>query len=150
MENGAADDVTMVAFLLMPGSVIPQVISTKDSGTRVSLNFSFHLSEDVYKRQQPPPTQRQGYDEPKYQLSHEYVASLPDADVGINAVSYTHILQGESEDGVIIQFDPATRANDVTFNGDKAYPTVYSTADLTLESLTITGPTNEHHGIDGV
>ena len=29
-------------------------------------------------------------------------------------------LQGESEDGVIIQFDPATRANDVTFNGDKA------------------------------
>lgn len=59
-------------------------------------------------------------------------------------------LAGESRDGVTIQFDPSTRVGREYFSGRTAYPTVYAQSDLVLTNLTIAGPTNEHHGIDGV
>ncbi len=59
-------------------------------------------------------------------------------------------IQGAGEDKTVIKFDKSTRQGVEYFGGRIAYPTVYATADLTLENLTIAGPTDEHHGIDGI
>ena len=58
-------------------------------------------------------------------------------------------IQGAGEK-TVIKFDKTTRQGIEYFGGRIAYPTVYATADLTLENLTIAGPTDEHHGIDGI
>ena len=59
-------------------------------------------------------------------------------------------LVGESQDGVVIKFDYETRNTSATYSGTQCYPIVSSNSDLTLENLTIAGPTNQHHGIGGV
>jgi hypothetical protein len=53
------------------------------------------------------------------------------------------------EEGTIIKFDKTTREGVSYFSGT-AYPVIYATADLTLNNLTVAGPTDEHHGIDGI
>ena len=59
-------------------------------------------------------------------------------------------LKGAGAGETVIKFDPATKQKIEYFDGREAYPAVYSTEDLTLENLTIAGPTDQHHGIDGV
>ena len=58
-------------------------------------------------------------------------------------------LVGESRDGVVLQFDPAYKQTK-TFNGGSCYPILFSDSDLTVKNLTVKGPTNQHHGIDGI
>lgn len=57
-------------------------------------------------------------------------------------------LEGESKNAVI-QFDATTRQG-ITLDGKPYYPTVYAQSNTTIRNLTIAGPTNQHHGIDGV
>ena len=59
-------------------------------------------------------------------------------------------LEGESQDGTVIQFDLASKNDTATYNGMARYPIVYSESDLTLRNLTVAGPTAQHHGISGI
>lgn len=59
-------------------------------------------------------------------------------------------IKGPEQGTALIQFDPATRQSQEYFEGRIAYPTVFATAALTLENVTIAGPTDQHHGIDGI
>ena len=59
-------------------------------------------------------------------------------------------LKGESQNGVTIQFVYESRNQTATFNGTQCYPIVSSNSNLTLQDLTIAGPTARHHGIGGV
>ena len=59
-------------------------------------------------------------------------------------------LVGESQDGVVIKFDYETRNTTAIYSGTQCYPIVSSNSDLTLQDLTIAGPTAQHHGIGGV
>lgn len=58
-------------------------------------------------------------------------------------------LVGESRDGVVLQFDPAYKQTK-TFNSGSCYPILFSDSDLTVKNLTVKGPTDQHHGIDGI
>ncbi|CDC30025.1 putative uncharacterized protein [Firmicutes bacterium CAG:466] len=57
-------------------------------------------------------------------------------------------LEGESKNAVI-QFDVATK-NPVVQGTTTYYPIVYAQSNTTISNLTIAGPTDQHHGIDGV
>ena len=60
-------------------------------------------------------------------------------------------LKGAGADKTTIKFDKTMRGSGVEYFGGRiAYPTIYATADVTIEGLTIAGPTDEHHGIDGI
>lgn len=57
-------------------------------------------------------------------------------------------LEGESKNAVI-QFDVATKKS-VVQGTTTYYPIVYAQSNATIRNLTIEGPTDQHHGIDGV
>ncbi len=59
-------------------------------------------------------------------------------------------IKGAGKDLTTIKFDKAAKQEVEYFDGRMAYPTVYAQADLTMQDLTIAGPTDEHHGIDGI
>lgn len=65
-------------------------------------------------------------------------------------VSTAVTIQGPANGEAVIQFDAATKQAQEYFGGRTAHPTIYATADLTLKNLTVAGPTNIHHGIDGI
>lgn len=65
-------------------------------------------------------------------------------------VSTAVTIQGPANGEAVIQFDAATKQAQEYFGGRTAHPTIYATADLTLKNLTVAGPTNVHHGIDGI
>lgn len=58
-------------------------------------------------------------------------------------------IKGPETGEAIIKFNPvAKQARD--YIGRTTYPVIYATADLTLENVTVAGPTDTHHGIDGI
>lgn len=57
-------------------------------------------------------------------------------------------LKGAGE-ATVIKFVAEDREAQDYFSG-KAYPVVYATGNLTMEDLTVAGPTDQHHGIDGI
>ena len=53
-------------------------------------------------------------------------------------------------ENTVIKFNSATKVAQTYFGTSTAYPIIYATAGLTLENLTVAGPTDQHHGIDGI
>lgn len=59
-------------------------------------------------------------------------------------------LVGEGEGSTVIQFIPEGRQSYLFLGSRAVYPVIYSSADLTVKNLTVSGPTGQHHGIDGI
>ena len=80
------------------------------------------------------------------------VIAIPEGEFSGNlTVDVAVTLKGAGADKTTIKFDKTMRGTGVEyFDGRIAYPTIYATADVTIEGLTIAGPTDEHHGIDGI
>lgn len=60
------------------------------------------------------------------------------------------MIVGAEDGSSVIKFNPEGRQVQQYLGDRAAYPTIYSTGDLVLRNLTVSGPTNQHHGIDGV
>ena len=56
---------------------------------------------------------------------------------------------GAGQDKTTIQFNKDNKLTK-TYNEGNAYPIIYSEEALTLQNLTVAGPTDTHHGIDGI
>ncbi len=70
--------------------------------------------------------------------------------VGNVSINKELTLVGQSKDATI-KFNPEERESQTYLDVTRTtWPTIYSTASLTLRNLTVAGPTTEHHGIDGV
>lgn len=58
-------------------------------------------------------------------------------------------LVGAGAGKTVIKFVPEDREAVAYFSGN-AYPVIYAAANLSLRELTVAGPTDQHHGIDGI
>ena len=78
------------------------------------------------------------------------VIAVPAGEYQENIVTTVNVtIKGAGKGLTTIKFDKETKQK-ADYNGTAAYPIVYAQANLTMQDLTIAGPTDEHHGIDGI
>ncbi len=76
---------------------------------------------------------------------------IPAGEYTENIVTTVNVtIKGAGKELTTIKFDKTTRQGVEYFADRIAYPTVYAQANLTMQDLTIAGPTDEHYGIDGI
>lgn len=85
------------------------------------------------------------------EASNGDIILVPAGEYQENIVATANVtIKGAGKDLTTIKFDKETKQGIEYFEGRIAYPTVYAQGDLTMQDITVAGPTDEHHGIDGI